>query len=130
MGNTFPSSPCLGYDNRGNHDITGLLWMFPPHQNASGRMTKRGKQIPTVVSGATSVGKVIFCHHWASSGVPLPSKHIWEDEQVWEIFSHADFWCHRRGKSKFLPSLGFLRCFPPIKTYWEDDQAWEINSPS
>jgi hypothetical protein len=35
------------------------------------------------------VGKVIFCHHWASPGASLPSKHIWEDEQAWETLSHG-----------------------------------------
>ena len=77
-------------------------------------MTGCGKHVPTLVFGATSVGKVIFYHHWASLGGFLPSKHIWEDDQVWETHSHTSFGCHKRGKSDFLPSLGF---FPPIKTY-------------
>ena len=41
------------------------------------------------IFGATTVGKMIFCQQLACPGVPLASKHIWEDDQAWESGSHA-----------------------------------------
>ena len=42
-----------------------------------------------LIPGATTVGKMILCHQLACLGVPLASKHIWEDDQAWESDSHA-----------------------------------------
>ena len=83
--------------------ITGLPWVFPSHQNISGRMSKCGKHSPMLISGATSVGNRF--------------PHLFLVPQVWETGSHACFWCHKCGKNDFLPSLGSLGCSLPIKTY-------------
>ena len=60
-----------------------------------------GPTTPGWTPGATSVGNGFPCL------ILVP--------QVWETHSHACFWCHKHGKSDFLPSLGFLGCFPPVR---------------
>ena len=86
MMDWWGGSHYLGFDPGTTAMVNMMSLGLPSHQKVSGRMIKRGKHFPTLVPGATTVGKMVFCHHWVPLGVPLPSKHVQEDDQAWEIY--------------------------------------------